>query len=57
MRAIFFWKMFKVESKFRKCKEKKIQKTFVVPEIIASENVALNCLSYDENICYGQSMC
>ena len=49
--------MFKVESKFRKRKEKKIQKTFVVPEIIASENVALNCLSYDENICYGQSMC
>ena len=41
--VIFFLKMFKIESKFTKCK-KKIKKMFFVSEIIASENFALNCL-------------
>ena len=44
MRVIFLLKMFKIESKFPKCK-KKNQKMFFVSEIIASEDVAINCLS------------
>ena len=43
VRVFSFLKMFKLESKFRKCK-KKNQKKFFVSEIIASENVAINCL-------------
>ena len=43
IRVIFFLKMFKIESKFRKCK-KKIGKMFFVANVIASENVAINCL-------------
>ena len=42
---ILIWKM-----------KKKIQKIFFVSEIIASENVAINCLSYKENTYYRQSM-
>ena len=34
MRVIFFLKMFKIDSKFRKCKKK--EKIFLVSEIIAS---------------------
>ena len=45
IRAIFFLTMFKIESKFRKCKKKKkIAKKFFVSEIIASEDIAINCL-------------
>ena len=44
MRVIFFLKIFKMESKFRKCKKKKMEKKFFNSEIIASENVATNCL-------------
>ena len=36
--------------------EKKIQKKFVVSEIIASEMAAVNCLCYEENTCHSQSM-
>ena len=36
--------------------QKKTQKIFFVSEIIASENVAINCLSYKENTYYRQSM-
>ena len=43
MRVIFFLKMFKIESKFKKCK-KKIQKIFFVCEINVSQYVAINCL-------------
>ena len=39
-RVIFFSKMFKIEPKFKNTKKKK----FFVSEIIASENVAINCL-------------
>ena len=42
MRLIVFLKMFKVQSKFKKWK--KNYKTFLVSEIIASENVGKNCL-------------
>ena len=36
--------------------QKKIQKKFLVSEIIASEMIALNCLYFEENTCHGQSM-
>ena len=36
--------------------EKKIQKTFLVSEIIACEMAAVNCLYYEQNTCQGQSM-
>ena len=35
---------------------RKIQKIFLVSEIIASEMAALNCLYYQGNTCHGQSM-
>ena len=46
MRIIFFFKMFKIESKFTKCKKtkKKNKKLFFFSETIASENVAITCL-------------
>ena len=43
MRVIYFWKMFKIETKFGKCK-KKFEKIFLMSEKIASENVAINYL-------------
>ena len=43
LRDIFFWKMFKTESKFPKC-EQNNPKKFFMSEIIASEDVAINCL-------------
>ena len=36
--------------------QKKIQKKFLVYEIMASEMAALNCLYYKGNNCHGQSM-
>ena len=40
--------MFKIESELTKCKKKKkkkkIEKLFLVSEIIASENVAIKCI-------------
>ena len=36
--------------------EKKIEKIFLVSEIIASEMAAVNCLYYEEKTCHGQSM-
>ena len=36
--------------------QKKIQKIFLVSEIIASERAAVNCLYYEGNTCHGQSM-
>ena len=36
--------------------QKKIQKKFVVFEIIASEIAAVNCLYYEGNTCHGKSM-
>ena len=56
MRVIFFSKMFEIESKFRKCK-KNLEKKFFVSEIIASEDLAINCLCYPENTCHWQSIC
>ena len=35
--------------------QKKIQKNFLVFEIIASEMVAVNCLYYEGNTCHGKS--
>ena len=55
MRAIFFLKMFKIKSKFTKCK-RKIKKMLFASEIIASENVAKKCFYHKENTCYWQSM-
>ena len=37
--------------------EKKIEKKLFIFEIIASELVALNCVYYEENTSYQQSMC
>ena len=34
----------------------KIQKIFLVSEIIASEIAAVNCLYYEGNTCHGKSM-
>ena len=36
--------------------QRKIQKIFLVSEIIASEVAAVNCLYYEGNTCHGQSM-
>ena len=36
--------------------QRKIEKIFLVSEIIASEMAAVNCLYYDGNTCHGQSM-
>ena len=36
--------------------QRKIQKIFLVSEIIASEMAAVNCLYYEGNTCQGQSM-
>ena len=37
--------------------KKKIEKYFVIFEIIASEFVALNCLYQEENTCHRHSVC
>ena len=36
--------------------QRKIEKIFLVSEIIVSEMAAVNCLYYAGNICHGQSM-
>ena len=36
--------------------QRKIQKIFLVSEIIASEMAAVNCPYYKGNTCHGQSM-
>ena len=36
--------------------QRKIEKKFLVFEIIASEMAAVNCLYYEGNTCHGQSM-
>ena len=36
--------------------QNKIQKNFLVSEIIASEMAAVNCLYYKGNTCHGKSM-
>ena len=36
--------------------QRKIQKIFLVSEIIASEMAAVNCLYYEGYTCHGQSM-
>ena len=55
--------MFNIESKFRKCKKKKkkkkkkkMEKIFLVSDINASGNVAINCVSEEENTCHQESM-
>ena len=36
--------------------QKKIQKKFLVSQIIASEMADVNCLYYEGNTCHGKSM-
>ena len=36
--------------------QRKIEKIFLVSDIIASEMAAVNCLYYEGNTCHGQSM-
>ena len=36
--------------------QRKIEKIFLISEIIASEMAAVNCLYYEGNTCQGQSM-
>ena len=36
--------------------QKKIQKKFLLSQIISSEMAALNCLYYEWNTCHGKSM-
>ena len=36
--------------------QRKIEKIFLVSEIIASEMAAVKCLYYEGNTCHGQSM-
>ena len=36
--------------------QKKIEKKFLVSEIIASEMAAVNCLYYEGNTCHGKSV-
>ena len=52
-RVIFFFNMFKYDSKYRNCQKKNQQKFFVC-EIIASENFAINCFCWEENTCHRQ---
>ena len=56
MRLFFFWKIFEISCRFRKCKKKKMEKNFLVCEITASEIADVNCLYYHGNTCDGQSM-
>ena len=56
MRVTFFLKIFKIECRFQKCREKNEKKSFVC-EIIVSELVALNRLYKKENTCHRRSMC
>ena len=53
MGVILFLKIFTIESYITKCK-KEMEKLFFVPEKIASENVGINCLYYEQNACYRQ---
>ena len=46
---------FKIESKFKKF-QKKIEKIFLVSDIVASENVAIDCLCYEGKTCLQQGM-
>ena len=36
--------------------QKKIEKKFLLSEVIASEMAAVNCLYYEGNTCQGKSM-
>ena len=36
--------------------QKKIQKKFLVSQIIASGTAAVNCLYYERNACHGKSI-
>ena len=36
--------------------QKKVEKKFLVSEIIAYEMAAVNCLNYEGNTCYRRSM-
>ena len=36
--------------------QRKIEKIFLVSDIIASEMAAVNCLNYEGNTCHGMSM-
>ena len=36
--------------------QKKIEKKFLVSEIIATEMATVNCLYYEGNTCHGKSM-
>ena len=36
--------------------QKKVQKNFLVSDIIASEMAAVNCLYYEGNTCHDKSM-
>ena len=36
--------------------QRKIEKIFLLSDIIASEMAAVNCLYYEGNTCHGQSM-
>ena len=36
--------------------QRKIEKIFLVSEIVASEMATVNCLYYEGNTCHGQSM-
>ena len=36
--------------------QRKIEKIFLVSDIIASEMAAVNCLYYEGNTCHGESM-
>ena len=36
--------------------QKKIEKKFLVSEIIASDMAAVNCLYYEEKTCHSQSL-
>ena len=55
MRLIYFLKMFKIEPRFWKCKEIS-GNNFFVSEIIATEDVAVNCLYKWVNTCDRQLM-
>ena len=48
--------MLKIEYRSRKCANKMQKKSFL-SEIIASEDVAINCLHWEENTCHRQPIC
>ena len=56
MSSSFFGKFSKFNVDFKNAKKKKMEKRFLVSEIIASEIAAVNCFYNEGNTCHGKSL-